>query len=197
MLGLSLGVALLCVLPLGLWVPSVRLSSWLLLLLSFQLLSMYLLWTFWMAHPGYLHLPKASLRCCISFWKSSGLQQTVLALWVRVSMTLYLAERLWWLSQCMYWSVWVGMWYTVIDKKFSKMSPNIYSSAVYVPPDSISLIQFYYEVNHRTQNMWFNNTTEMNLYRSSMPLQICIIAGMINIFCSMTLLLRGVLIFLE
>ena len=57
MLGLSLGVDLPCVLLPGLWVPSVGLSSWLLLLLCSQLLLTYLLWTFWMAHPGYLHLP--------------------------------------------------------------------------------------------------------------------------------------------
>ena len=54
-----------------------------------------------------------------SFWSSSGSVQTVLALWVSVPMTLYLAERLWWLSHCRYWSVWVGLQYTVIDKDLS------------------------------------------------------------------------------
>ena len=39
------------------------------------------------------------------------------ALWVSVPMTLYLAEILWWLSHCKYWSVWVGFWYTVMDKE--------------------------------------------------------------------------------
>ena len=69
-------------LPLGLWVLCTGLPSWLLLvlLLSSQLLLIYLFWTLCMACPGYLHLPKASLRCCISLWKSSGAVQTVLVL---------------------------------------------------------------------------------------------------------------------
>ena len=37
------------------------------------------------------------------------------ALWVRVLMTLYLAERWWWLSYCRYWSMFMGFWYTVMD----------------------------------------------------------------------------------
>ena len=45
------------------------------------------------AHLGYLQLVRAFLRFSISFWRSSGLLQTVLALWVRVIMTLYFAER--------------------------------------------------------------------------------------------------------
>ena len=49
------------------------------------------------------------------FWRSSGLLQTVFSLYVRVLITLYLAERWWWLSHCRYWSVWVGFLYTVID----------------------------------------------------------------------------------
>ena len=71
---------------------------------------------FCMAHLGYLHLTKSSLWCSNSF-KSSGPLQTVLGLWVRVPMTLYLAERLWWLSHCKYWSVWVGLEYTVMDRE--------------------------------------------------------------------------------
>ena len=64
-------------------------------------------------------MTKASFRCCISLWKIYGLVQTVLALCVRVPMTLYLGERLWLLSHCKYWSVWVGLWYTVMDKELS------------------------------------------------------------------------------
>ena len=45
--------------------------------------------------------------------------QTVFALWVSVPMMLYLVDRLWWLSHCKYWSVWVGLWYTVKDRKLS------------------------------------------------------------------------------
>ena len=40
---------------------------------------------------------------------------TGLALWVRVLMTLYLAERWWWLFHYKYWSMCVGFLYTVID----------------------------------------------------------------------------------
>ena len=66
------------------------------------------------AHLEYLHLVKAFLRCSISFWRSPEFLQTVLALWVRVLMTLYFAERCWWVSHCKYWSVW-GFLYTVMD----------------------------------------------------------------------------------
>ena len=34
----------------------------------------------------------------------------------RVLITLNLAERLWWLFHCRYWSVWVGFLYTVMDR---------------------------------------------------------------------------------
>ena len=52
------------------------------------------------AHLRYLQLVSVFLRCSISFWRSLGLLQAVLALWVRVLMTQYLAERPWWLSHC-------------------------------------------------------------------------------------------------
>ena len=93
-------------LALGLELLSCRL---LMLMLSFWLLLMYLLCTLFMAQCGYLHLTRASLRCYNSFWKSPGLVQTVLALCVSVPMTLYLADRLWWLFHCRYWSVWVHL----------------------------------------------------------------------------------------
>ena len=102
--------------PLGLKLFSCRL---LLLLLSSQLLLMYFLCTLLIAQLGYLHLARASLTCCISFWKSSGMMQTVLAQWVSVPMMLYLADRLWWLFHCKYLSVWVGLWNTVIARKMS------------------------------------------------------------------------------
>ena len=38
---------------------------------------------------------------------------------VKILNTLYLTDRLWWLSQCKYWSVWVGFLYTVVDKFLS------------------------------------------------------------------------------
>ena len=56
---------------------------------------------------GYLHLCKASLKCS-SLCKYNELEQRVHTLCVRVLNTLYLAARLWWLSYCKYWSVWVG-----------------------------------------------------------------------------------------
>ena len=49
-------------------------------------------------------------RCWISFYI-----YTVFALCIRVFITLYLAERWWWLSHFRYWSVWVDFLYTVID----------------------------------------------------------------------------------
>ena len=103
-------------LVLGLGLLSCR---FLLLMFSSWLLLIYLFWTLLMAQLGYLLLTKASPRCCNSFWKSSGLVQTVLALWVSVPITLYIADRLWWLSYCMYWSVWVGMCYTVMERELS------------------------------------------------------------------------------
>ena len=70
--------------------------------------------------------PKPTWDICIEwglFWdvlflvlSKSGLLHTVLALWERVLITLNLTERLWWLSHCRYWSVWVGFLYTVMDR---------------------------------------------------------------------------------
>ena len=68
------------------------------------------------AHSRYLHWVRAFLRCSFSCLSNSGLLHTVLALWERVLITLNLAERLWWLSHCKYWSVWVGFLYTVMDR---------------------------------------------------------------------------------
>ena len=91
----------------------------LLLLESAQLLFKSLLCTLLMAPWGFLHLTKAFLRCCSSLWRSSGPVHTVFALWVSVPMTIYLADRLWWLSHCKYWSVCVGLWYTVMERELS------------------------------------------------------------------------------
>ena len=92
--GLSLG-GLTSVSFLVLLGPCGRSSSWLLLLLiASQLLLIYLLCTLFMAHLGYFHLTKASLRCSNSSLRSSGVAHAVLALWVRVPISLYLADRL-------------------------------------------------------------------------------------------------------
>ena len=61
--------------------------------------------TLFMAHLGYIHLTSASLSCYNSSFKSPGVVQTDMALWASVPMTLYLADRLWWLSCCRYCSV--------------------------------------------------------------------------------------------
>ena len=45
------------------------------------------------AHLGYLHLVRAFLRWSFSCWSSSGLPNTVEALWERVWITLNLAQR--------------------------------------------------------------------------------------------------------
>ena len=61
-------------------------SSWLLLITLFC--------TLLMAQLGYLHSPRAPLRCFISSLRSSGVVQTTLALWVSVPMMLYLEDKL-------------------------------------------------------------------------------------------------------
>ena len=95
------------------WAPAV---PWLLATLLTSLVGLVSFFsTLSKAHLGYLQWASAFLRCSISFWSSSGLLQTVFALWVRVFIALYLAERWWWLSHCRYWSMWVGFLYTVID----------------------------------------------------------------------------------
>ena len=78
-----------------------------------------LFWTLFMAHLGYLYLTSASLRCCNSSFKRPDVAQTDLALWASVPMTLYLADRLWWLSHCKYWSVWVGLQYKLMLRELS------------------------------------------------------------------------------
>ena len=81
--------------PLELLLPWV-VSTWVILLPSPNLLLFVALFCILlMACLGYLHLTKASLRCCNSSFRSSGVVQTVLALWVSVPMTMYLAARLW------------------------------------------------------------------------------------------------------
>ena len=108
-----------------------------------------------MAHLGYLHLTKASLRCCNSSLRSSGAVHTVLALWVSVPMTLYLAERLWWLSYCKYWSVWVGFWYTVILNELSVLGLTKVSRNGIVPFSWLSLTVNF--IAGSTQFIWSRN----------------------------------------
>ena len=121
-LGLPLGGLSSLLLPELLFACVVLLPTWELLLPSTsQLLFVNLLCILVMAHLGYMHLTKASLRCSNSSLKSPCVGHAILALWVCVPMTLYLAERLLWLSHCKYWSVWVGFQYTVTLNKLSAL----------------------------------------------------------------------------
>ena len=86
---------------------------------SSQLFLRTLFCTLLMAQYGYLQLPSTPLRCFSSSLRSSGVVQTTLALWVSVPMTLYLEDKLWWLSHNKYWSVCVGFWYTWKDRELS------------------------------------------------------------------------------
>ena len=82
-----------------------------------------------MVQLGYFHCLRTSSRCCSSLFNNSGVVCTVLALYIRVLITLYFDARLWLLSHCRYWSVWVGFLYTFVVKVPSgwgvtKMSRN-------------------------------------------------------------------------
>ena len=94
-LGLAPGVlpAWLLLLSLGPELSCFVLLTWV-LPSSCQLPFNTLFCTLFMAHLGYLHLTSASLGCCDSSSKRPGVMLTDLALWVNVSMTLYLADRL-------------------------------------------------------------------------------------------------------
>ena len=72
------------------------------------------IFTLFSAQFGYLHLFRDLNRCFSSFCSWLGLEQTVLGLWYRVPITLYLDVIAWWHSQCRYWSVWVGFLYTLV-----------------------------------------------------------------------------------
>ena len=54
-----------------------------------------------------------------SLSKLSCVEETVFALCARVLKTLCLAVMWWLLSQCRYWSVWVGFLYTVVLRVLS------------------------------------------------------------------------------
>ena len=54
-------------------------------------------------------------------------EETVLSLCVRVLKTLSFAMMWWLLSQCKYWSAWVGFLYTVVLKVFSGCMVTIVS----------------------------------------------------------------------
>ena len=146
-------VVLLLVLMLGrllLFVVPLFSSLILLLLLLFvvlvssQLLLITLFCTLLMAQLGYLHLPRAPLRCFNSSLRSSGVVQTTFSLWVSVPMMLYLEDKLWWLSHCKYWSLWVGFWYTWKERELSASGVTRVSRKGIAPfarfPSTVNLI---------------------------------------------------------
>ena len=75
-----------------------------------------LMYTFLIAHLGYLASKSTPSRCCNPRFSCWGLEQTALALCVRVLNTLYLSAQLWWISHRRYWSVCVDFLYTPVDK---------------------------------------------------------------------------------
>ena len=92
------------------------------------------------AHFGYLHWVSVFLRWSISLQRSLGLLYTVLALWVRVLITLNFVERWWWLSHCRYWSRWIGFLYTVMDRLPSASGLPMVSQKGMAPSSLLSSI---------------------------------------------------------
>ena len=133
-------------------VPCVVVLTWVLLLpFPSQLPLITLFCILWIAHLGYVHLTKASLRSCNSSLRRSGVVQTVLALWVSEPITLYLAEWLWWLSHCKYWSVWVGLWHTFMLRELSASGLTKVSRKGIAPfcwlPSKVTFYCWIYTVN--------------------------------------------------
>ena len=78
------------------------------------------LWCHWLrAQEGNWQCLSAVLMWSSSLSKLSCVDETVLALCARVLNTLCLAVMWWLLSQCKYWSVWVGFLYTVVLRVLS------------------------------------------------------------------------------
>ena len=113
------------------------------------------------AHARHLHLLNAVFRWPSSFFSSRWLEKTVLALCLRVLITLNFAERWWWLFQCKCKSVCVGLLYTDANRELSGWgithvsrkgkSPicfsilccelNVWVYAVDVPPGNLPSLQ--------------------------------------------------------
>ena len=78
------------------------------------------LWCHWLrAQEGNCQCLSAVLMWSSSLSKLSCVGKTVFALCARVLKTLCLAVMWWLLSQCRYWSVWVGFLYTVVLRVLS------------------------------------------------------------------------------
>ena len=74
--------------------------------------------------------------------------QTDLAPWVSVPMTPCLADRLWWLSHCKYWSVSVGLWHTPYAYRIVCLSINQDIKKRHSPilPDYLQLWNLYLDL---------------------------------------------------
>ena len=99
----------------GLWIVVCH------ILLPFLLLfdwtgALILFFILFKAHLRYLHVVRAFNGWSYSSSSSFLVEQTSLALWNNVQMTLYLADMAWWLSHCRCQLVWVGFLYTVVSK---------------------------------------------------------------------------------
>ena len=102
--------------PFGIWnyhVAYLLLCYWMLFLLVCFRMCLYLD-DFCIAHLAYLQPINAFSKCSNSCLVESGVEHSVLALCVRVLITLYLEAKLWLLSHWRYWSVWVGFLYTFV-----------------------------------------------------------------------------------
>ena len=82
----------------------------------------------------YQSLPKVLKFLLKKLWISAN----CFSLWMSVPMTLYLADRLWWLPHCKYRSVCVGLQYTEIERELSangvtKVSRNGIAPFPWVP----------------------------------------------------------------
>ena len=87
-LGLPLGVCLLAVVAGGAGSLCCGTNMVIVVSTTLPVTIYYFVLYLLMAHLGYLHLPRASLRCCNSSFRSSGEVCTTLTLWVSVHMTL-------------------------------------------------------------------------------------------------------------
>ena len=104
----------------------------LLLLVLFGLFCWKVLYSIpYISHDKYLQLVRTSIICCFSILHSSGMEDTVLSLCVKVSITLHLAPMRLWLFKCKYWSVWVGFLFTLV------VSVPLCSGMTNVPRNSI------------------------------------------------------------
>ena len=99
---------------------SCRLLLVVLLLLLLGWLGLMNLWCHWLrAQFGNWHCCSAVLMCWCSLSSLSCEGETILVLCASVLNTLCLAVMWWLLSQCRYWSVWVGFLYTEVLKVLS------------------------------------------------------------------------------